>query len=384
MSARLATAKATPETSPEPSESTAHPAADAIVNALADAVLLVDGDDAVGYANPAAEQFFGAGAAQLAGRPLGELVQFDSPLLALAARARDGVSAVTEYDVEVLSPRHAGRAVDVQAAAMADYPGWVMLSLRERTIAHKLDRQLTHLGAGRSVAGLAAALAHEVKNPLAGIRGAAQLLGDEVGDDGRELTRLITGEADRICKLVERMEAFSGDHPLERAPVNIHEVLDHVRRAAASGFARGLRFSERYDPSLPPVLGDRDQLVQVFLNLVKNAAEAVAASAFENGRGEIVLGTAFQPGLRLSTAGGGGRLHLPLVVSVQDNGVGIPDGLRGHLFEPFITGKATGTGLGLSLVAKIVGDHGGAVEVTSEPGRTVFHVMLPLHEEGRA
>jgi len=159
-------------------------------------------------------------------------------------------------------------------------------------------------------------------------------------------------------------------------------VLDHVRRAAASGFARGLRFSERYDPSLPPVLGDRDQLVQVFLNLVKNAAEAVAASAFEDGCGEIVLGTAFQPGLRLSTAGGAGRLRLPLVVSVPDNGVGIPDGLRGHLFEPFITGKATGTGLGLSLVAKIVGDHGGAVEFTSEPGRTVFHVMLPLHEEG--
>ena len=381
MSARLATAKDVSDpATPETPESATVPAADAMIAALADAVLLVDGDNSVAYANPAAEAFFASGAAQLAGRPLGALVQFDSPLLALAARAREGASAVSEYDVEVLSPGRAGRTVDVQAAAMAGHPGWIMLSLRERGIAHKLDRQLSHLGAGRSVAGLAAALAHEVKNPLAGIRGAAQLLGADAGESGRELTRLITDETDRICKLVDRMEAFSGDHPIERAPVNIHEVLDHVRRAAESGFARGLRFTERYDPSLPPVLGDRDQLVQVFLNLVKNAAEAVSVRA--DGGGEIVLSTAFQPGLRLSNAGGAGRLRLPLVASVQDNGAGVPDGVRGQLFEAFITGKATGTGLGLPLVAKIIGDHGGAVEFTSEPGRTVFHVMLPLHEAG--
>ena len=352
------------------------PDAGAILGALADAVLVIDGDDRLRYANPAAEQFFDAGESHLRGRALGDLVQFDSPLLALAAKARDGASAVTEYNVDVLSPHSEARAVDVQMAAMVDHPGWVMVSLRGRSIAHKLDRQLTHLGAGRSVAGLAAALAHEVKNPLAGIRGAAQLLEHDVDDEGRQLTRLITDETDRICKLVDRMEMFSGDHPLARAPVNIHRVLDHVRRAAASGFARHVRFVEAYDPSLPPVMGDHDQLVQVFLNLVKNAAEAVPGEG-----GEIVLGTAYQPGLRLAGPGGEGRLRLPLVASVQDNGGGIPDDLRENLFEPFITSKTSGTGLGLPLVAKIIGDHGGVVEYTSDPGRTVFHVMLPLHEE---
>ena len=367
MTARLAVAVAPDAATPE---------AGAIVNALADVVLLVDGGDAVRYANPAAEQFFAAGAAHLGGRPLGELVQFDSPLIALAAKAREGVAAVTEYDVALLSPRKGARAIDVRMAALPDHPGWVVVSLRERTIAHKLDRQLTHLGAGRSVAGLAAALAHEVKNPLAGIRGAAQLLERDADAAGRELTRLITGEADRICRLVDRMEVFSGDHPVERGPVNIHEVLDRVRRAAESGFARAVRFVERYDPSLPAVPGDRDQLIQVFLNLVKNAAEAVPAAG-----GEIVLGTAFRPGLRLAGPGSRGQLRLPLVVRVQDNGAGIPDDIRANLFDPFITSKAAGTGLGLPLVAKIVGDHGGAVEFTSEPGRTVFHVMLPLHGE---
>ena len=302
MTARLA---ATPEAETTEAET---PEAEAIVDALADAVLLVDGGDAVRYANPAAEQFFEAGAAHLAGRPLGELVQFDSPLIALAAMAREGVRAITEYDVALLSPRSGSRAVDVRVAAMPDHPGWVLVSVRERTIAHKLGRQLTHLGAGRSVAGLAAALAHEVKNPLVGIRGAAQLLERDVDAAGRELTRLITGEADRICRLVDRMEVFSGDHPVERGPVNIHEVLDRVRRAAASGFAHDVRSVERYDPSLPAVPGDRDQLVQVFLNLVKNAAEAVSAAG-----GEIVLGTAFRPGLRLAGPGGRDQLRLPLV-----------------------------------------------------------------------
>lgn len=360
----------------EPAADVVTPDGDAILGVLADAVFMIDGDDCLRYGNPAAEQFFDAGMSHLQGRPLGDLVQFDSPLLDLAAKARDGARAITEYGVDMLSPHSAARTVDVQMAAMVDYPGWVMVSLRERSIAHKLDRQLTHLGAGRSVAGMAAALAHEVKNPLAGIRGAAQLLERDVDDAGRELTRLITDETDRICKLVDRMEVFSDDHPLERKAVNIHRVLDHVRRAAASGFASHVRFVENYDPSLPPVMGNHDQLVQVFLNLVKNAAEAVPGDG-----GEIVLGTAFQPGLRLASPSGEGRLRLPLVASVQDNGGGIPADLRANLFEPFITSKASGTGLGLPLVAKIIGDHGGAVEYTSDPGRTVFLVMLPFHDE---
>jgi len=173
--------------------------------------------------------------------------------------------------------------------------------------------------------------------------------------------------------LVNRMEVFSDKRPVERTPVNIHGVLEHVRRVAHAGFGRNIRFIENYDPSLPPVPGNRDQLIQVFLNLVKNACEAAMTEG-----GEVVLSTAFQHGIRLAVPGADTRMHLPLVVSVQDNGPGIPEDLRPHLFDPFVTTKATGTGLGLALVAKIIGDHGGVVEFDSQPRRTIFRVMLPM------
>jgi two-component system nitrogen regulation sensor histidine kinase GlnL len=223
-------------------------------------------------------------------------------------------------------------------------------------------------------------LAHEIKNPLSGIRGAAQLLESSVDDDDRALTRLICDEADRIVKLVDRMEVFSDERPIEREPVNIHIVLDHVRRLAQSGFARHIRIGDDYDPSLPPVFANRDQLVQVFLNLVKNAAEAIGDSA----DGEIVLTTAFKPGFRLSVPGSRAKVTLPLEFCVRDNGPGVPGDMVQHLFDPFVTTKANGTGLGLALVAKIIGDHGGVIECDSQPRRTVFRVLLPAFPTANA
>jgi two-component system, NtrC family, nitrogen regulation sensor histidine kinase GlnL len=245
--------------------------------------------------------------------------------------------------------------------------------LQQRSIADKIDRQLTHRNAARSVTAMAAMLAHEVKNPLSGIRGAAQLLEENATPPDRELTRLICDEADRICALVDRMEVFSDRRPLERGPVNIHEVLGRVRLVAQNGFARHVRFVEDYDPSLPPVHGNRDLLIQTFLNLVKNAAEAAPHRG-----GEIQLATAYQHGVRLAVAGSDERVHLPLVVSIIDNGDGVPEDLRAHLFDPFVTTKHHGTGLGLALVAKVVGDHGGVIEFDSQPRRTVFRICLPM------
>src|SRR6202163_3810412 len=258
---------------------------DAVLDALPHPVIMVAADGKIVNANAAAEAFFEASLPLLRRNTLHDLVPFCSPLLSLIEQVRTRGAAVNEYKVDLGTPRNPGeRMVDLHVAALPEYPEHVVIMLQERTIADKMDRQLTHRSAARSVIALAAMLAHEIKNPLSGIRGAAQLLEQSAGDDDRTLTRLICDEADRIVKLVDRMEVFADERPVEREPVNIHVVLEHVRKLAQSGFARHVRFVEDYDPSLPFVLANRDQLIQVFLNLVKNAAEAIGDGAAD---GEI-------------------------------------------------------------------------------------------------
>ncbi|MEN8723915.1 MAG: ATP-binding protein [Alphaproteobacteria bacterium] len=349
-----------------------------ILDNLAHPILVIGDASQIVYANGASELFFGASQARLINAPFAEFVPFGTPLLALVEQVQHRGGSISEYGVRLGTPRTGHALVDVQASRMTPSGAnkserHVLVMLQERSIATAMDRQLTHRGAARSVTAMAAMLAHEIKNPLSGIRGAAQLLELDSPPESRELTRLIMDEADRIVKLVDRMEVFSNERPIEREPVNIHEVLNHVRRLSEAGFGSKVKFVENYDPSLPPVMGERDQLIQVMLNLIKNACEAVP----EQG-GLVTLSTSYRHGVKIKVPGSQESLSLPLEVCVMDNGPGVPDELRPNLFDPFVTTKPKGQGLGLAMVAKIVGDHGGVIECESEPGQTVFRVFLPV------
>ena len=348
----------------------------AVLGALTSSILVVDPADRIVYLNGAAEHLLGVGRSVLTGRPLTEFLPFDCALFDLLRRVRAVGSGVSDYGVVLPLKRGQQRQVDIHLVPLTERPDHSIVTLHPCSVAQRLNEQLQRRGGARSVAGLAATLAHEVKNPLSGIRGAAQLLEASVEGDERPLLQLICDETDRICALVDRMEQFADGRPIDRRPVNIYEVLERVRRVAEHGFGRSVRFVERYDPSLPPVDGDRDLLVQVLLNLVKNAAEAVSPDG-----GEVMLATHYEHGLWMRVANSRERVELPITIEIEDTGPGVNEDVMSHLFEPFISTKRQGSGLGLALVAKIVGDHGGLVEVRNTARGALFRVRLPAYRQ---
>ncbi|MCP4182203.1 MAG: two-component sensor histidine kinase [Hyphomicrobiales bacterium] len=357
------------------------PITDQILDAMPYPVLMLDGDNKILFANLASEGFFHASVSFLQGCRFEEFIPYSSPALDMLVRVRVRQAEIREYKVDLSSPKTGQEAiVDILATPIPEITGNVVVIFQKRAMADKIDRQLTHRGAARTVTGLASMLAHEIKNPLSGIRGAAQLLASNVEPEDRSLTQLITDETDRIVGLVDEMEVFSDDRTPERVPINIHSVLDHVKALAINGFGKNVRFIENYDPSLPPVYANRDQLIQVLINLVKNSCEAL-----DNiDKPIITLTTAFRPGIKLSSPGSPERVSLPLEFSISDNGCGISDALIPHVFDPFVTTKIKGTGLGLALVSKIVDDHGGVIEIEhntsrfSEAPGTKVRILMPL------
>ena len=333
--------------------------------------LLIDHAALILEVNPAAETFLNTSQKGLIGQPVFDRLSVKAPMEEALVRVRANQSPLNINDVDVTIGDRPPVQCTIHLAPMHDNPGIVMLILSPRELADRLGRSMVAKTAARSAIGMAEMLAHEIKNPLAGISGAAQLLSMNLTPEDRELTDLIVEETRRVVKLLEQVEQFGNLRPPDRKPVNIHDALDRARKSALVGFAAHMTIVEDYDPSLPPTFADSDQLMQVFLNLIKNAAEACKSG------GTIRLHSFYDLSLRLRRTDGASAA-LPLNVEIIDDGPGIPAEIAASIFEPFVSGRENGTGLGLALVSKIITDHEGWITVDSTPGRTVFRVSLPM------
>jgi two-component system, NtrC family, nitrogen regulation sensor histidine kinase GlnL len=344
-----------------------------LIEALPAAIIVVDRDGVCRLLNAAAEDLIQVGRKTLLGRRLSEVIPEDCPLFSLIEQCRLSRSAVSDAEMQIDGPRLRLEHVSVEVAPLDDPNGSVAISMRDRGLEHRMARQGAAAEAAQSVRSMAGMLAHEIKNPLAGIRGAAQLLESILPPADAALAALICEESDRIVGLVNGVEIFADDRAPVLSVVNVHEALDHVCKLARVSFARHATLREYYDPSLPSLRGNRDLLIQIFLNLVKNAAEACDG-------GEIVVTTSYQAGFRIGERNKAHRQPRRIAVTIADNGPGVPEALLGNLFDPFVTSKPGGRGLGLPLVAKLVRAHDGVIEFQSKPGATRFTVLLPISD----
>ena len=334
--------------------------------ALPVAVMVIDPEGRIAFANAECEVLLNMSERAMRGQPV------DGVLTAPGGPSRRDNQGFSAFDAEIEIVRGGRGMVDYIEARVPDHAGWRSITLHHGATSRRMGQSVDRASAARAAVGAAAMLAHEIKNPLSGIRGAAQLL---AGGGNDELTTLITTEVDRIAALIDRMQDFTDTRPLSLHPENIYPLLDHARRVALAGFARHVTIDERFDPSLPPVLTDRDAILQVVLNLIKNATEAMIGQA----DARITLATAYRHGMAVSPAPGRPRQPLPIEICVIDNGPGAPEDIADHLFDPFVSGKPEGQGLGLALVDKLVRDMGGIVQYAREgsPPQSVFRILLP-------
>lgn len=331
---------------------------------------IIDAEDRIVDVNSSGEGFLNASRKSVIGHPVWDQIAVDAPLEEAFERARDHGTPLFVNDVDVGSGSRAPLQCALQIAPLVGNPGSMVMIISPRELAGRMTQSHTVKSAAQSAIGMAEMLAHEIKNPLAGITGAAQLLSMNISPQDLELTDLIVAESRRIVKLLEQVEQFGNLSEPDFKPVNIHDVLDRARRSALLGFGAHMTIIEDYDPSLPVAFGDPDQLLQVVLNLLKNASEAAGAEG-----GTIRLRTYFEHSFRLRRSDGSGH-SLPLQVEIIDDGPGLPQKIRADIFDPFVSGRENGTGLGLALVSKIISDHNGWISVDSVPGRTVFRLSL--------
>ncbi|MEM9581304.1 MAG: ATP-binding protein [Pseudomonadota bacterium] len=334
--------------------------------------LILNGSDHIDALNPAAEVFFNASAKTVEGAPVWDRLAVDAPIEEAMTRARGNSAPLFVNDVDVGTGDRPPVLCNLQIAPLSGQPGSMVLMISPRELSGKLTQNHSVKSAAKSAIGMAEMLAHEIKNPLAGITGAAQLLSMTLKPEDQELTDLIVGESRRIVKLLEQVEQFGNLRAPERTAVNLHDVLDRARRSALLGFGAHMKIVEQYDPSLPLAYADGDQLLQVVLNLLKNAAEAAGPQG-----GSIWVRSYYEHSFRLRRADGTGH-SLPLQFEITDDGPGVPAEIASDIFDPFVSSRENGTGLGLALVSKIISDHDGWMSVDSVPGKTTFRISLPL------
>ena len=345
----------------------AGPSAGELLATLPVALMVVDPDERIVHANAECESLLNQSERAMIGQTLDAVLQLPE-----AAGRRQG-HTFAAFDIEIETPRGGRVRVDYLESAVADHDGWRTITLHTAAQSRRMAQSAERAAAARSAVGAAAMLAHEIKNPLSGIRGAAQLIAD--GAEVGELTQLIMSEVDRVAALIDRMEDFTDTRPIDVAPLNIYPLLAHARDVASAGFARDIAFEERFDPSLPPVLANRDALLQVLLNLLKNAAAALGT----RGERRITLSTSYRHGMSVSSAAGRPKRPLPIEICVIDTGPGAPEDIAEHLFDPFVSSRPEGKGLGLALVDKLIRDMGGMIQYSREgmPHQTVFRILLP-------
>jgi len=345
---------------------------DALWAALPVPAIVISFDDRIQEVNSAGELFLNASVKSLLGKPVLDRLHIDANMDGALERVRKNQAPMFINNVDVGAGHAPPVECNIQIAPVSRDSGDVLILMHPRNLAVRLGKSLGVKSAARSAIGMAEMLAHEIKNPLAGITGAAQLLSMSLEADDLELTDLIVAESRRIVALLEQVEQFGNLRPPERKVVNIHDLLDRAQKSAEVGFGARMRICEEYDPSLPPTYVDPDQLMQVFLNLLKNASEAAGDEG-----GNIRIRTFYDHALRLRKPDGSGT-GLPLQVEICDDGPGLPPEIAGQIFEPFVSGRENGTGLGLALVSKIISDHDGWVSVDSVPGKTLFRISLPV------
>ena len=333
--------------------------------------IILNEDDIVVEVNPPGEGFLNASSKSVRDRSVWELINIDASLEDSYKKVKKFNSPLFVTDVKVETNGREAIPCNIQIAPIIGLDRFTIILITPREIAGRISQSKSVKAAAKSAIGMAEMLAHEIKNPLAGITGAAQLLSMGLSTSDLEITDLIVAETRRILSLLEQVEQFGNLKLIDRKPLNIHDVIDRARRSAQLGFSAHIKFKEDYDPSLPLVYGDSDQLLQVFLNLIKNASEA------QPNNGNIKLRTYFEHSFKLRKADGSGH-SMPIQVEVIDNGPGVSEDMRDEIFDPFVSGRNNGTGLGLALTSKIISDHNGLISLDSEPGNTVFRISLPF------